>query len=255
MINDFLNQNFDNLSLNNQYSLDEKLQILTNAEIVEINPIYRGSNYVYLTLLENKKSQKMISIYKPVDGLQPLFDFDISTLPQRELSVFVLDQLLGWNLIPAIVMKNGPLGVGSLQEFIYHDPNKNYFDFINEPTNHSSLLQMAVFDLLTNNADRKGGHIIQDSFKNFWAIDNALSFHTEEKLRTVIWDFAEERIPNNLISDIQVLVKMLKSNKNELSNSMNKLEIESLLVRCNNLIDNPVMPKIYPWRCWPWPLI
>tara|TARA_B110000438_G_C15793136_1_gene641649 strand:- start:593 stop:1360 length:768 start_codon:yes stop_codon:yes gene_type:complete len=255
MINDFLNQDIGNLSLNNQYSIDEKLQILTNAEIVEMNPIYRGSNYVYLALLENKKSQKMLSIYKPANGLQPLFDFDIATLPHREVSVFFLDQLLGWNLIPTIVVRDGPLGEGSLQEFIFHDPNNNYFDFINEPANHLSLLQIAVFDLLINNADRKGGHIIQDSSKNFWAIDNALSFHSEGKLRTVIWDFAEEQIPNNLISDIQVLVENLESNKNKLLSSMNELEIAKLLVRCNDLVDNPVMPKIYPWRCWPWPLI
>ncbi|MDG1990605.1 MAG: SCO1664 family protein [Dehalococcoidia bacterium] len=255
MINDFLNQDIDNSSSNNQYSLDEKLDFLANAEIVEINPIYRGSNYVYLTLLKNHKSQKMLSIYKPVDGLQPLFDFDITTLPDRELSAFVLDQLLGWNLIPAIVIRNGPLGVGSLQEFIYHDPNNNYFDFINEPAHHPSLLQIAVFDLLANNADRKGGHVIQDSSKNFWAIDNALSFHTEEKLRTVIWDFAEKKIPDNLISDIKVLSNILESNKNKLSSSINQLEIESLLVRCNELACNPIMPKIYPWRCWPWPLI
>lgn len=235
--------------------IEEKIFFLTTADILQVDPIYNGSNYVFLVLLENTDLNKFLAVYKPMDGLRDLYDFNTDTLPTRELAAFKLDQILEWGIIPPMIIRDGPYGLGSFQEYIYHDTDKNYFHFIEHSINHESLLKLAIFDIIINNADRKGGHIIQDSNDKIWGIDNALSFHYEEKLRTVIWDFAENRISNNLLSDLKKLNKEIQSDQCELVKLLNYQEILSLKTRIEKLIDNPELPNIYPWRCWPLPLI
>src|SRR5690625_4424559 len=102
-----------------------------------------------------------LAIYKPVAGERPLWDFP-EGLHRREVACHRLAQALGWDLIPPTVLRDGPHGVGSLQQFIPADPNEHYFEFIEDETLHDQLRRLAVFDLVANSTDRKGGHVLRD---------------------------------------------------------------------------------------------
>ena len=254
-MNDFIADDFHFQDYVNDLNTDDKINFLSSAEFTKIEPIYRGSNYVYLTILKNNKNEQFLGVYKPIDGLMRLIDFDVSTLPHREALAFEIDQLLQWSIVPAIVVRDGPMGAGSLQEFIPHDPSKNYFHFVENENNKEQLIKIAIFDLLINNADRKGGHIIQATSGDLWGIDNALAFHSEKKLRTIIWDYSTQEIEKNLIDDLTNLKKALNKNELKFINLLNEQEIHALNERCEEIINTPVLPSMYPWRCWPWPLI
>ena len=254
-MNDFVTDEFNFQDYVNNLYPDDKIGFLASAEFVKMQQIYRGSNYVYLTLLQNSLDEQLLAVYKPVDGLMQLFDFDIYTLPNRELAAYEVDQFLKWSIVPSVVVRDGPMGIGSLQEFVNHDPSKNYFHFAENEINKDQLIKIAIFDLLINNADRKGGHIIKNMSGALWGIDNALTFHSEKKLRTVIWDYANQKIEKKLINELVDLKKALNQNELKLENLLSQDEIYALIERCNEIINEPVLPNIYPWRCWPWPLI
>jgi uncharacterized repeat protein (TIGR03843 family) len=254
-VNDFITDDFNIQDYVNNLNTDNKINFLTSADFIKMQPIYRGSNYVYLTILQNNLNEQLLGVYKPIDGLIGLFDFDVSTLPHREVAAFEIDQLLQWSIVPSIVIRDGPMGIGSLQEFVPHDSSKNYFHFVENEDNKEQLMKIAIFDLLINNADRKGGHIIQDMSGNLWGIDNALTFHSEKKLRTVIWDYSTQKIEKNIIDDLVDLQKSLNHNELKFSNLLTEQEIHALNERCDEIITTRVLPSMYPWRCWPWPLI
>jgi uncharacterized repeat protein (TIGR03843 family) len=158
-----------------------------------------GSNYTFLVDIHHE-GQIVQAVYKPSKGEQPLWDFEDNTLALREVAAHLVSEALGLGLVPFTILREGPFGPGSLQHHIEYDPNYHYFNFTNE--DKSLLKPVALFDLLCNNADRKGGHIFFDSAHKLWAIDHGLCFHEENKLRTVIWDFAGEPIPDSLLSPL-----------------------------------------------------
>ncbi len=161
-----------------------------------------GSNYTFLVKI-HYEGREVQAVYKPSRGEQPLWDFPEATLAKREVAAYLVSQALGWCFVPVTVLReDGPFGPGSLQRFIRYNPNDHYFNF--SPEIKARLRPVAVFDLLINNADRKGSHlIIEEDTHILWLIDHGLCFHAEEKLRTVIWDFAGEPIPGELIKDIE----------------------------------------------------
>ncbi len=172
------------------------LEILGNGEVTLTGQFTHGSNANFLASVEFNGGQ-VEAVYKPVRGENPLWDFPIRTLAKRETAAFAFSTWLGWNFIPPTVFrKDAPLGPGSLQQFIPHDPRKNYFTL--SPEEIQSLKCVALFDLAANNADRKGSHLLYDSQGNLWLIDHGLCFNAESKLRTVIWDFAGEPLPSDL---------------------------------------------------------
>ncbi len=140
-------------------------------------------------------------MYKPTRGERPLWDFPPASLAGREVAAYLVSEALGWRLVPpTIYRKKGPLGPGSLQAFVEHDPEYHYFTF-NE-SDRQRLRPVALFDLLINNADRKGSHVLLDEQDHMWLIDHGVCFHVEDKIRTVIWDFAGEPFPDALCSDL-----------------------------------------------------
>src|SRR5690606_1215024 len=112
-------------------------------------------------------------------------------------------RLFGWNLVPPTVERDGPQGIGSMQLFIEHDPAQHYFAVRSHQEFHEQMVRLAAFDLVANNADRKGGHILLDPLGHVWGIDNALCFHQVDKLRTVVWDFAGVELSPALITDLE----------------------------------------------------
>lgn len=159
-----------------------------------------GSNYTFLV---NVKHEGLTypAVYKPSRGEQPLWDFPDNTLAQREVAAYLVSEALGFHFVPYTTLRDdGPYGPGSLQQYIEYDPEYHYFTFSDE--DKQLLKPVVLFDLLCNNADRKGSHVFFDSEHKLWAIDHGICFHEEDKLRTVIWDFAGQPIPDDLLSPL-----------------------------------------------------
>ncbi|MGH8899211.1 MAG: SCO1664 family protein [Egibacteraceae bacterium] len=127
------------------------------------------------------------AIYKPRGGERPLWDFPPGTLCQRETAAWVVSDFLGWGIVPPTVLRDGPLGEGSVQLFIPHNPGLHYFTLVEDGCHHRDLARMATFDLLTNNADRKASHVLFGDDGRLYGVDHGVCFHVQAKLRTVIW--------------------------------------------------------------------
>jgi uncharacterized repeat protein (TIGR03843 family) len=193
------------------------------------------------------------AIYKPLRAERPLWDFP-DGLYRREVAAYELAVSLGWDLVPPTVERvDGPLGLGSLQRFVNADFEQHYFTLLEDEDHHPALRRMAVFDILANNADRKGGHCLVDDAGHIWGIDHGLCFHTAPKLRTVIWDFVGEDIEEDLLADIQAFVD------GGLSPALQHLlvgeEPAALLRRATQLLRRPRFPGPRTDHPYPWPLV
>ena len=164
-----------------------------------------SSNYTFLARLrgpeDDELPSELLAVYKPAEGESPLWDFPAGTLYRREVAAYALAKCLGWPRIPpTVVRKEAPYGVGALQLFIDADRELHYFRNGGQP--EESWLEAAAFDVVANNADRKSGHCLIDHDRRLWLIDHGLTFHSEPKLRTVIWDFAGRRLPGRMTADL-----------------------------------------------------
>ena len=158
-----------------------------------------GSNYTFLVDVKYD-GETIPAVYKPSKGEQPLWDFPDNTLALREVAAYLLSEQLGFHFVPVTVLRDdGPHGRGSLQQYIEYDFEYHYFKFT--PGEKELLKPVMLFDLLINNADRKGSHVFfEKETHKLYAIDHGVCFHEEEKLRTVIWDFAGQAIPDDLLA-------------------------------------------------------
>jgi uncharacterized repeat protein (TIGR03843 family) len=193
------------------------------------------------------------AVYKPHQGERPLWDFP-GGLYKREVAAFELSDLLGWDIVPRTVLRTeGPLGEGSLQQFVDADFEQHYFT-IYENGGHAEQLQtMCVFDLLANNTDRKSGHCLLSRDGQIYGIDNGLSFHQEFKLRTVIWEFSGEPIPESLLTDVAALIDAGLSAA--LVGLLDRFERDALLSRAQAVLDSGHFPVDESGHRYPWPLV
>ena len=174
--------------------------VLENGEIELKGQFTHGANYTFLVNVRYEGSETL-AVYKPGRGEQPLWDFPENTLAGREVCAYLVSQALDFGMVPFTLLRDGPLGPGSLQQHIDYDPTYHYFSF--KPADIDRLRPVVLFDLLANNADRKGSHIlVQKRTRKLYLIDHGLCFHVEDKLRTVIWDFAGEPIPVDLLATL-----------------------------------------------------
>jgi uncharacterized repeat protein (TIGR03843 family) len=213
-----------------------------------------GSNYTFLGAVEYEGKQYK-TVYKPVRGEQPLWDFAAGSLAHREAAAYLLSEALGWDLVPPTVYRRqGPIGAGSVQFYVEHDPHHHYFNFTE--AEKQRLRPAAVFDLIANNADRKGGHILIDEDQHIWLIDQGLCFHVEDKLRTVVWDFGGDPVPDELLAALDRLVQCLHEAQpvyEELARHLRAGEIAALASRARHLLDRGCFPmppstrRSYPW--------
>lgn len=236
---------------------DEAYTALQKGEVLDEHGLMRwGSNYTFLVTVKHEEKSFM-AIYKPRMGERPLWDFPDGTLCQRETAAYVLSEMLGWHIVPPTVLREGSRGTGSVQVFIDHDPNLHYFTL--DETHLPQLQQMAAFDAINNNADRKGGHCLLDEDNRIWAIDHGLTFHPSYKLRTVIWDFAGEKIPAHILNDMTKLCTMLEDDKNPLLKILRDLlrqtEIRAMHTRLNKLLQTGIYPMPGPGPNRPWPAV
>jgi len=208
-----------------------------------------GSNYTFLVEVCYQDTN-IQGVYKPSKGEQPLWDFPESTLALREVAAYLVSEALGFHIVPFTTLRaEGPYGVGSLQQFIDYDPEYHYFNFSEE--DKQLLKPVVLFDLLINNADRKGGHVFfeNDTYKLF-AIDHGICFHEDDKLRTVLWDFSGQKIPDDLLARLSLSSKLLA----DLEPYLNPNEISALQSRADSIIKRGIFPRQpRDRRAMPWP--
>jgi hypothetical protein len=238
-----------------QINIPRALQLLGQGDFSEVHGLLTwGSNYTFLASVADDEMQSL-AIYKPRQGERPLWDFPDGTLCQREVAAFVVSEALNWRLVPPTILRDGPSGPGMVQLFIEHDPDQHYFTF--GPEYKLQLQRIALFDCIINNADRKGGHCLLDKQGHIWAIDHGVSFHTQLKLRSVIWDFARERISEEHLAGIRAFAECLV--ENELNRTLHELlddrEVLALHRRTKTLLEGAVYPKPGPDMSYPWPPI
>lgn len=212
-----------------------------------------GSNYTFLVYI-NYEDLHLPAVYKPERGERPLWDFPEGTLYKRETAAYVVSESLGWGFVPPTVARDGDEGPGSVQFLVDVDPEGHYFNFKEEEK--EVLKPIVAFDILANNADRKGGHVLRDRSGEVWAIDHGLCFHADPKLRTVIWDFAGEPIPGSIIESIKRFRDLLGPSS-ELHGLLRQLlapdEITALRRRADRLIKAGCFPAPGSGRNYPWP--
>jgi len=236
----------------------EAAAILEALQYGEINIKGRflwGSNYTFLAEVAANEV-KIKAVYKPTRGERPLWDFPSASLAHREAAAFLVSQALDWQLVPETVYRGiAPAGPGSLQRFIEHDSEHHYFNLTDDE--RQLLRPVALFDLLINNADRKGGHIIKTAEGHIWLIDHGLCFHVDDKLRTVVWDFAGEPIPKDLLTQLEGLRPQLEPDCSLaaiLSEYLARGEIRALARRASSLVNSGFFPNPHPERRpYPWP--
>lgn len=230
---------------------DAELALLATAELAVLGRPADSSNLT-LVVEATRGDDYAWAIYKPVVGERPLGDFEPG-LHLRELAAFELSEALGWHLVPPTVVRHdAPIGVGSLQWFVESD-GEHYFTLHDEcPETHDALRRIAVFDALANNTDRKGGHVLRDASGHLWGIDHGLCFSAWPKLRTVIWDFAGEPIPEALLADIAPLAHEVPD---AVAALLDDAEVTMLRGRARHLLTHPFLPLPTSQYDVPWPLI
>jgi uncharacterized repeat protein (TIGR03843 family) len=204
-----------------------------------------------------------LAVYKPARGEAPLWDFPARTLHRREVAAYELSAALGWDLVPVTVLReDGPLGPGSLQRFVPHDLDEHYFHLLElgEPAVLAQLEAMVVFDLLANNADRKGGHVLLERddvpAPRVRLIDHGVAFHAQHKLRTVGWHFAGEPLPARLREDVARLLDELDGPLGQvLARLLAPEELDALRDRVVATLERDELPHPTGPYSTPWPLL
>lgn len=196
------------------------------------------------------------AIYKPADGERPLWDFPYGTLAAREVLASEVAAGLGLDIVPHTFLLDGPFGLGSVQIFIEEDFDVDPRPLLEGPSER--LWPFAVLDIVVNNADRKLGHILVEQNTNaLWAIDNGLSFHSEDKLRTILWGFAGRPLPDGLLTALHTLqVALSKDLYDRVVSLLSSEEADALVERTTRLMASGIHPKppldrpAVPWPMW-----
>ncbi len=219
---------------------------------IEVHGRIAGSSNVTLLVTCAAAGCELLAVYKPLAGERELWDF-APGLHRREVAARVLSSWLGWDIVPETVLrKDAPFGEGSLQRVVDEDGTSHYFTVRDDPRWHHDLRHIAAFDVLANNADRKSGHVLC-SGDRLWAIDHGLTFHTEPKLRTVIWDFAGERLDRTVRDDVARLLD--EPVPGELEALLDDEELDALVLRARALVRAGRFPAPGADRPYPWPLV
>jgi hypothetical protein len=243
-----------------QLSFEEAEEVLLLAPAIELLGLLpNSSNYTYLARLETPGvgGGEALAVYKPAQGESPLWDFPTGSLHRREVASYRLARFLGWPLIPpTVTRREAPLGVGSLQLFIRAESGRAFFQV--RDNSPEELVPVALFDVLTNNADRKAGHHLRDGSGRLWVIDHGLTFHVDPKLRTILWDFAGEALPPIYRADLERAAAALASDELQglLKGLITQRELGLLRRRVDGVLD-PSWCFPSPSSGWsvPWPPI
>jgi len=235
--------------------LEQVQRFLSAGDIDLQGQVPWSSNYSFLVSVRDGE-RACLAIYKPQRGERPLWDFPDGTLCLREYAAYVVSQALDWGLVPPTVLREGPYGLGSVQLYVEVDPEEHFFTLRDQDP--AEFQRVALFDALVNNADRKGGHCLRDQHGHVWCIDHGLTFNAQPKLRTVIWDYAGQPIPSELLQDLQAFKARLAQSddvRETLDRLLSPREITMLRRRLGGLLETGRFPTPGPGRNVPWPLV
>lgn len=195
---------------------------------------------------------KMAVIYKPIAGERPLWDFPDGNLAHREYAAFLISEYSGWNVVPPTVLREGPFGLGMVQQWIDIDESIDLALYYRE--DNENLRRMALFDAVINNTDRKIGHLLPVIDGTLLGCDHGVTFHEENKLRTVIWQFAERELTPEEIRTLGELVTKLQVESAVLNGLITEIEFGALIARIEGLIESGKFPSpSEDWPAVPWP--
>lgn len=221
-------------------------------EVVEVlGALYGASNATLLGRLGDGTEV----VYKPIRGEAPLWDFPLTTLAIREVLTFEVSEAAGFGVVPETRWADGPYGPGSAQRFLTEDPTADQRRLVH-PTMDPRLWAVAALDVVTNNADRKLGHLLPTTDGRVWAIDNALTFHPQDKLRTVLWGFSGERAPVEVELGIRRLAACVDELSHRLAKALGPAEARAFSARVDAMAEDPVHPHPpedrppMPWPVW-----
>jgi hypothetical protein len=227
--------------------------VLNGGDIVIEGRMPWSSNQTLLTTV-TCGDESIRAVYKPESGERPLWDYPHG-LWRREVATYVVSEALAWDLVPETVTRtDAPMGRGSLQRFIDDaDFEQHYFTLLDDPATHDRLRQMCVFDLVINNADRKGGHCLLTSGGDIYGVDHGLTFQPTPRLRTVIWDFGGQPIPQPWRED---LLRLADAPLAELDELIDPTEVAALRRRAVAVAELPAIPLVgEEYRHYPWPYV
>ncbi len=238
---------------------ENRLQLLYNACIDIEGRIAYSSNATFLVNLTMPDDALTgdgrhcgQAIYKPLRGERPLWDFEPG-LFRREVAAYQLSEAMGFHLVPPTIVRDGPLGEGSLQWFVDADHQEHYFTIYEKRHEvHDRLRLMAVLDIVANNTDRKSGHCLLAHDGSIWGIDHGLCFAAEFKLRTVIWEFGGESIPQRVVAPLRRLVERVPLG---IATLLDDDEIAAIQERAEWLLEHGEFPVDETGRRYPWPLV
>ncbi|MBN9494547.1 SCO1664 family protein [bacterium] len=233
-------------------AFEDAEEMLREASFEDCRPIWYSSNAVYLAQM-CRDGEVFGAIYKPGRGERPLWDFPEGLYP-REVAAYRLSQLLGWTFVPPTVLREGPEGPGSLQLYIQHDANEHFFVQRDRAELHPQLQRMCVFDLVANNADRKGGHCLLDAQGHIWGIDHGLCFHEQYKLRSVIWDWAGEPVAPQWVEELRTASSTIEQDP-QMAELLTAREMSALVARIGRFCESKRFPMPGAERHYPWPLV
>lgn len=225
---------------------------LVSGELELLGLLPNSSNYTFLARA-TAGDEQVLAVYKPLRGEIPLWDFPEGTLCRREVAAYVVARELGWPNVPPTVLREGPEGLGSAQLFVEFNTSQHYFTL--EGTHAAEFRRVALFDMVVNNADRKGGHCLLAPDGTIWVVDHGVCFNEDPKLRTVIWEHAGESIPSELLDDVRALRERLQPGdlRAELDELLSAGELTALDERIDSVLTTGMFPEPGPGRPYPWP--
>ncbi len=199
------------------------------------------------------KERTLTCIYKPIAGERPLWDFPDGTLANREYLTFLLSHWLGLHLVPPTVLRDGPYGTGMVQLWIDIDESVDLMEFFKE--DNQELRKIALLDLITNNTDRKIGHLIPTIDGRVFGCDHGVTFHEEDKLRTVLWQWAKEPFTANEIEILKLAALLLGIEKRDVVVGLiEEEELNATLGRIERALSDKTFPEpSQDWPAVPWP--
>ena len=231
------------------------LALLSSASLSLQAQVPWSSNATFFVVAQAGEDS-LHAVYKPRRGERPLWDFAAGTLCLREMAAFVVSEALGWQIVPPTVLREGPYGLGAVQVFIPHDPDAHYLELA--APDPETVQRIVAFDVIVNNADRKSGHVLLAEDGVLWAIDHGVTFHAEPKLRTVIWEYADEPVPEAIAVDLRRLAATLADPESDVRDELARLlspgELAAFDLRLHALLDAGRFPSADPdRRAFPWP--
>lgn len=239
-----------------QMTVDQVLNLLVHGDIQTEGLLPWSSNYTFLATVSYNGARSLV-VYKPRGGERPLWDFPEGTLCLREVATFVVSQALGWSYVPPTVLRDGPHGTGSVQLYVDAHPEEHYFTL--QDRYIEDFQYLAAFDYVINNADRKSGHCLLGTDGRIWAVDHGVTFHTLPKLRTVIWEFAGQPIPDAILDDLEAFRDHLAPGEPvpvTLGQLLADDELNALHQRVRDLLESRTFPAPDPRRRHiPWPSV